>query len=134
MDEIEQHHPDRTYVHLGTGPEVTLLDVGPDFWERIDERTDLGRMITSLLMTDDWPSWEMHPTGDEVILVTEGEVRFHLDDGKSVVHDTVTAPRYIVVPSGVWHTADALGPARLVVVTWGEGTEHRPRRPAPPLP
>lgn len=129
MAEIVQHHPERTHVHLGTGPEVNTVDAGADFWGTVAERADLqtGRLITSMLMNADWPTWEMHPAGDEVILVTEGEVRFHLDDGDRVVHDTVTAPRYIIVPAGVWHTADALGPARLVVITWGEGTDHRPR-------
>ena len=69
----------------------------------------------------------MHPAGDELILVTEGEVRFHLDDGVDVAELVVAAPEYVVVPTGTWHTADALGSARLVVITWGEGTTHRPR-------
>ena len=129
MAHLVQHHPDRTYVHLGTGPEVNTIDVTPEFWAAIDERTDLhtGRLITSFAMDADWPTWEMHPAGQEIIYVTEGEVRFHLDDGGATTDAIVTAPNYFVVPTGVWHTADALGPARLLVITWGEGTQNRPR-------
>ncbi len=126
---VAPQHPDRTYVHLGTDHSVASIDVTPEFWATIDARTELhtGRLITSFEMSDDWDSWEMHPVGDEVILVTAGAVRFHLDDGDSVSQVRVDAPHYIVVPTGTWHTADALGRARLVVITWGEGTQHRPR-------
>ena len=75
----------------------------------------------------DWAVWEMHPQGDEVILVTHGVSRFHLDDGRETTEHIVTAPEYIVVPTGVWHTMDVVEPGRAVVITWGEGTEHRPR-------
>lgn len=126
---LEPLHPDRTYAHLGVGPTVTRVDVTPEFWPTIDDRTELhtGRLITSFEMSSDWDVWEMHPVGDEVIMVTEGEVRFHLDADGAVSELDVGAPHYIVVPAGTWHTADALGTARLVVITWGEGTQHRPR-------
>jgi mannose-6-phosphate isomerase-like protein (cupin superfamily) len=126
---VSPQHPDRTYVHLGVDETVTTLDVTPEFWAGIDARTELhtGRLITSFEMSSDWDSWEMHPAGDEVILVTTGEVRFRLDDGNEVSQLHVAAPHYVVVPTGTWHTADALGTARLVVITWGEGTQHRPR-------
>ncbi len=126
---VTPRHPDRAYVHLGTDVTVTTVEVTPEFWASIDERSELhtGRLITSFEMSSDWDSWEMHPVGDEVILVTAGEVRFHLDDGRHVTHVDVAAPHYVVVPAGTWHTADALGIARLVVITWGEGTQHRAR-------
>ncbi len=126
---IEAHHPDRTFVHLAVGPDAALVDVAPDFWETIDQRTDLhsGRLVTGGIVDSDWTVWEMHPEGEELIAVTEGSVRFTLDDGGDVGTVTVSAPEYVVVPRGVWHTADALGPARLLIVTWGAGTQHRPR-------
>lgn len=126
---MQSHDPASTYLHLGEGPDIAVIPVTPDFWATIDQRTDLhtGRLITGFSMSDDWDVWEMHPAGDEVIVVTEGEVRFHLDDGESTDPITVGAPNYIVVPTGTWHTADALGTAHLLIVTWGEGTTHRPR-------
>ena len=123
------HDPATTFVHLGTGPETSLIDVTPDFWETIGDRHDLrsGRLVTGMRNDADWTVWEMHPAGDELIVVTEGTVHFHLDDGTTTTEVTVTAPEYVLVPAGVWHTADTRGDARLLIVTWGEGTQHRPR-------
>lgn len=123
------HDPRSTYLHLGVGPDTRLIDVTPDFWDTIDDRTDLhtGRLVTGMDMDTDWTVWEMHPSGDELIVATSGTVRFHLDDGTTTTDVTITAPEYVVVPAGTWHTADAAGAARLLIVTWGEGTRHRPR-------
>ena len=120
---------DNTYVHLGTGPEVRLIDVTPDFWSTIDQRTDLhtGRLITTAVVDVDWDVWEMHPAGDEIIIVSEGSVHFRLDDGNAQSGIELSAPQFVSVPAGTWHTADARGGGRLIIITWGEGTEHRPR-------
>jgi mannose-6-phosphate isomerase-like protein (cupin superfamily) len=123
------HDPAEVYVHLHEGPEVTLEPLTESFWSDIGERTELhrGRLLTSFSIDDDWTVWEMHPTGDEIILVTEGTARFHLDDGDTVAAQLVAAPDYLVVPAGTWHTMDAIDPGRAVIITWGEGTTHRPR-------
>ena len=97
---------------------------------RSTPRPDLA--ILRMAHCDDIPVARLGRSGDlvageEVIYVTEGEVRFHLDDGGAPSSATVAAPNYFVVPAGVWHTADALGTARLLVITWGEGTQNRPR-------
>jgi mannose-6-phosphate isomerase-like protein (cupin superfamily) len=128
-DTLAAHDPTATYLHLGTGPEVTMLPATDEFWATLDDRAELhrGRLVTGFVHDADWTVWERHPVGDELIVVTSGSVRFHLDDGESVRELTVAAPEYLVVPAGMWHTADALGPARMLVVTWGEGTDHRPR-------
>lgn len=118
-----------TYLHLGEGPDLTILPVTDDFWPTISERAELqrGRLVTSFAETADWSTWEMHPAGDEVILCTEGRMVFHLDDGSDVSTVDVPAPGCIVVPTGVWHTADVPERSRIVVITWGEGTRHHPR-------
>ncbi len=118
-----------TYVHLAEGPEVSVIPVTAEFWSTIDERTELqtGRLVTATTVDTDWDTWEMHPDGDELIVVTEGRVRLHLDDGTRTSDVTVAAPEFVVMPAGTWHTADSLGPARLLIVTWGAGTQHRPR-------
>jgi mannose-6-phosphate isomerase-like protein (cupin superfamily) len=118
-----------TYVHLGEGPEVRAIPVTDDFWPTIDQRTDLqrGRLITSFTHDADWAVWEMHPEGDEVIVVQSGSVVFHLDDGTTTQSVAVTAPHAVVVPKGTWHTADVREPGKILVITWGEGTQNRPR-------
>ena len=123
------HDPSEVYVHLHTDAGTHLEPNTPDFWPTIAERPDLssGRLVTGIRTEADWTTWEMHPAGDELILVTEGSGRFHLDDGSEVSEHVVTAPEFIVVPAGVWHTLDVIEPGRAVVITWGDGTAHRPR-------
>jgi len=36
------------------------------------------------------------------------------------------AGRLLVIPKGVWHTAKVTGPSRLLAITAGSGTQHRP--------
>jgi mannose-6-phosphate isomerase-like protein (cupin superfamily) len=133
MPEPEIHDPSETYAFLHRGADVHVEPVTPAFWAEIGGRTDLmeGRLITGMGTDGDWSVWEMHPEGDEVILITSGSCRFHLDDGRdgpdSVTEHIVTAPEYIVVPKGVWHTMDEVDAGRAVVITWGAGTQHRPR-------
>ena len=126
---METYDAITTYVHLADDPEVAVVPVTDDFWPTIDERTELqtGRLVTATTVDDDWDMWEMRPNGDELIVATEGCVRLHLDDGSTVSEVTIEAPEFVVMPAGTWHTADSLGPARLLIMTWGEGTRHRPR-------
>ena len=116
-----------TYVHLEAGPGVQIVPVDDQFWTTIDQRADLhtGRLVMASVMSDDWDMWEMHPAGDELILVTEGTVRVHVDHGEPPT--IVGAPNLVVMPAGTWHTMDIVEPARVVTITWGAGTEHRPR-------
>lgn len=115
-----------TYLHLERGPGIGVIDVDENFWATIDERTDLddGRLVMAMPMTADWTNWEMHPEGDEVILVTDGVVRVHTESNEPV---TVRAPELVVMPAGTWHTMDVIEPARVLTITWGAGTQHRPR-------
>ena len=115
-----------TYLHLERGPGVGVIDVDENFWATIDERTDLddGRLVMAMPMTADWSNWEMHPEGDEVIVVTDGVVRVHTESNEPVI---VRAPELVVMPAGTWHTMDVIEPARVLTITWGAGTQHRAR-------
>jgi mannose-6-phosphate isomerase-like protein (cupin superfamily) len=121
--------PTSTYLHLPEGPGVRAIPVTEDFWSTIDEQADLrrGRLVTSFDQAADWTVWEMHPEDEEIIVQVSGETTFHLDvDG--VVTQVPTGPgEVVVVPRGTWHTADVRQPGRILVITWGEGTAHRPR-------
>lgn len=123
------HDPSLVYAFLHAGPEISLEPVTDTFWPTIGARDDLqrGRLITGITTDNDWDTWEMHPAAEEVIIVTEGSSRFHLDDGEAVTEHVVGAPCYLIVPTGAWHTMDVIEPGRAIVITWGEGTRHRPR-------
>ena len=117
-----------SYLVLADGPEAKRIEVGPDFWETIDERTDLaGRLVAIFPYDADWTSWEVHPDGDEIVVLLSGAVDLVLDlpSGHRIVElrDRGAA----VVPRGVWHTANVLAPSEALHITRGEGTTHRPR-------
>jgi len=87
-----------------------------------------GRLVSMYSFTESWPSWEMHPAGDEVVLCVGGNMTLHQEfpDGRSAT--LVIGPgEYAINPAGVWHTADIGGEASAVFITAGAGTEHRPR-------
>lgn len=115
-----------TYLHLDRGADLATIPVDENFWATIGQRADLadGRLMMAASVTADWTGWEMHPEGDEVILVTDGSVRVHTESGAPVV---VRAPELVVMPAGTWHTIDVIEPARVVTITWGAGTQHRNR-------
>ena len=122
--------PVQTYLHLAEGPDVTLLPGGDAFWASVEERQELhrGRLVSCFEQDADWTTWEVHPAGDEVVMVLGGSCTAHLDGGDGVAARRVplTAGQYVLVPKGVWHTMDVHAPGRLLAITWGEGTRHRP--------
>ena len=85
-----------------------------------------GRLLTVLTMNADWTNWEMHPVGDELLFMLEGSATFLLDLRDGVREVALHAGRLLVIPRGVWHTAKMSGPARLLAITAGHGTQHKP--------
>jgi mannose-6-phosphate isomerase-like protein (cupin superfamily) len=116
-----------TFLHLGGAGAATPLPVGPDFWANMPSILSSGRMVSLLKHDDDWRGWERHPAGDEVIAVLTGRMRFRLElpEGEATVD--VPAGRCVIVPKGVWHTADVSEPSSALFITDGAGTENRPR-------
>lgn len=120
--------PLETFVHLPDGPAATLLEVTPDFWEKLETRGDLtgGRLVSAYRFAEDWTSWERHPAGDELVLQLSGAMDFVVDDGLRSRTVSLRGRAALVVPRGAWHTARVLEPSEAIFVTRGEGTEHRP--------
>ncbi len=123
-----------SFVHLGLGATAVPQPSfdGIEWYEAYGERhrTDgqEGRLVSQHTFKKGWPSWEMHPVGDELVICTEGEMVMHQEfpDGlrESV---TLSAGEYTINPPGVWHIADVTERATAIFVTAGEGTQHRPR-------
>ena len=70
----------------------------------------------------------MHPEGEEVVCVIEGNMILHqeLADG-SKQSWTLGPGDYAINPRGAWHTADADEPVAALFITAGKGTTHRTR-------
>jgi len=99
------------------------------FYQELDSEFDgfAGHvLISSHAFDKPWGVWEMHPAGDEVVVLLSGDIDFILrtDDGDRTLR--VTEPGdYIVVPKGLWHTARPRAPTTMLFITPGEGTENR---------
>ena len=73
----------------------------------------------------EWPPhWEMHPRGDELLHVLEGEVEVELlGKGGRLRRTTVRGGSFFVVPRGLWHRPLQRKPVVMLYVTPGAGTE-----------
>lgn len=120
-------------IHLGLGatafsePEFTGLEWSADYVSRHASDGLEGRLVSMHSFDTLWDSWKVHPNGHEVVLCTEGEITLIHEVGGDEVRTTLRAGEYAIQPPGVWHTADAAGPATALFTTAGMGTEHRPR-------
>ncbi|VXC46650.1 cupin [Massilia sp. 9I] len=121
-------NPQHTYVHLaddGKAQEVS----GDSFWQLPPEefeRFGKGWLVSEFAFTEDWPTWEMHPEGDEIVYLLSGSVELLLDRGGEIQTIAMEGSGAVVVPRGVWHTAKLRLPSRMLHVTRGEGTQNRP--------
>ncbi len=74
----------------------------------------------------DWPTWEVHPNGDEFVMLLSGEAEMVLAAAGGDETVRLSQPgQYVIVPRGVWHTAHVNRPTQMLFVTPGEGTENR---------
>ena len=116
------------YLVLADGPGTKRIEVEPDFWQTVDRRDDLaGRLVAIFRYDADWNSWEMHPDGDEIVLLLSGAVDLVLDEAGGERTVELRDRAAVVVPRGVWHTANAIAPSEALHITRGAGTVHRPR-------
>lgn len=128
----EQKNPrnlESTYVVMDRQLDASTVDVTETIWSDLAANFDnfAGRtLIASFSFVEDWPTWEVHPHGDEVVCLVSGDVDMILDgeDGEERVR--LTEPgAFVVVPKGSWHTAKVHAPTTMIFVTPGEGTENR---------
>jgi len=128
----------RNYFLLEPDGASIVLPGGKDFWSQLMSGdasdpgirrligSEHGRLLTVLMMNADWTNWEMHPVGDELLFMLEGSATFLLDLPDGVREVEFNSGRLLVIPRGVWHTAKMSGSARLLAITMGHGTQHKP--------
>ena len=111
---------------LGPDGSGTNKAVTPEFYQELDAQFDnfAGHvLIQRFSFEEDWPTWEVHPEGDEFVYLIEGDTEFLLRENGSDRVVRVDRPgSYVVVPKGVWHTARPKAPTTMLFVTPGEGT------------
>jgi mannose-6-phosphate isomerase-like protein (cupin superfamily) len=130
--------PVKTYLLLETDGTAVRLPGGEPFWTQLmsGQPTDVGiqrlmnathgRLLSMIPMDTTWTNWEMHPAGDEILFLVSGELTLVLEEGGEERCVELTAGKLAIVPRGVWHTARISEPCRLLALTDGLGTQHRP--------
>lgn len=117
-----------TYLGLSPDGAVHQLPVGPDFFRTFEDNPALrGFFASAYEMDADWDHWEMHPAGDEVLVLLDGEAVMILEGDGVERRCPMQKGTTLVVPAGAWHRAEVKETCRLLAITFGRGTEHRSR-------
>jgi quercetin dioxygenase-like cupin family protein len=123
-----------THVHLGR--DSTAVAVSDFEWTReflagyeaeFAADGSEGRLVMIGASDTSWNFWERHPAGEELVCVIAGRITLVQDINGSERHIALEPGHAAINPRGVWHTTDVHEPGRVLFVTPGLGTEHRPR-------
>ena len=127
---LEQHP-----VHLGLGASAEKLpafDGTMDWYERYgrdfanDDGAE-GRLIAVHQFDEDWPTWEIHPVGAELVYVISGAMTLIQEIADEHVEVALAAGDAAINPPGVWHTAKVPSSCSALFVTAGQGTLNEVR-------
>jgi mannose-6-phosphate isomerase-like protein (cupin superfamily) len=116
-----------TYLSLDGAGAVVRHPVDERFWATIDANPTLqGTLVAAFKGDRDWTHWEMHPAGEEILVLLEGELVMLFEGAEGETRHPMFAGTTVIVPAGIWHRALVDRPTRLLAITYGAGTEHKP--------
>jgi mannose-6-phosphate isomerase-like protein (cupin superfamily) len=125
-------HLQSTYLRLRPDCSIEKLPVDATFWPRLLSG-QLGSfhheyLVTSYTYSNDWPSWEIHPNGDEIVCLISGCATLVLEvqDGEHSSLELTQPGSFAFIPRGTWHTAKISQESAMLFITAGEGTRNRP--------
>lgn len=128
-------HIETKFVVLNDVLRADTIAVTDTFWTDLDKKYgDFAgnSLISSFTFTEDWPTWEVHPAGDEFVCLLHGKIEMILAmaDGDQQISLTIPG-EFVIVPKGIWHTTRVFERTTLLFVTPGQGTENRTRPDRP---
>jgi mannose-6-phosphate isomerase-like protein (cupin superfamily) len=121
-----------TYLRLRPDSSIEKLPVDASFWPRLmaGQLGDFHHeyLVTCYTYSSDWPSWEIHPNGDEIVMLISGRATMILEsrDGQHEPVELEGPGSFAFVPRGTWHTAKTREACTMLFITAGEGTRNRP--------
>jgi hypothetical protein len=121
----------KTYFHFRDGGTAEPIAVTDAFWPDVmaGKITLDGRLVTVSHQTADWPHWEMHPEGEELVVLIRGSIDLIVERGAQVLEAKLREPGQAWLNlRGDWHRALVHEPSDLLFITHGAGTQHRPVR------
>lgn len=117
-----------TFAVLRPNLRVRGVDVTADLYADLDSEYDGFKnhvLIAAHRFSADWPTWERHPAGDEIVMLMSGKAELVLKAGAGDASVILEAPgSYVIIPQNTWHTARVSQPTQMLFVTPGEGTEN----------
>ena len=127
------HDLDKMRFIFGPAGQGVVKEASPTFYEELDQEFPDFRghlLIQRFTFDEPWPTWEVHPEGDEFVYLLEGDTEFILRrEGVSSSVRLNEPGSYVVVPQGAWHTARPYTTTTMLFVTPGEGTLNKVEPP-----
>lgn len=118
-----------SFVVMSDDFDAEIVTVSERLYEQLDATYGdfAGRTLISChSFEDDWPTWEVHPKGDEFVVLLSGDVDMVLASENGDETLRLSEPgAFVIVPRGIWHTAKVRETATMLFVTPGEGTDNR---------
>ncbi|MEX1251955.1 MAG: hypothetical protein WEA77_12260, partial [Hyphomonas sp.] len=91
---------ENTYLALDGKGGVIPMPVTDDFWMRIDASPAATRSMMAIYVVEaDGPQWEMHPHGEEVLVLLDGRLGMEMDDGAAQYTAEMHAGTTLIVPA-----------------------------------
>ena len=86
-------------------------------------------LISFYYLDDKFPNKEMHPNGDELFIMHDGEATVYLEGLDGDIPHTLKTRESLLIPKGVWHWTECVTPGWLTVITYGGvlDTKRSPR-------
>jgi hypothetical protein len=130
-DAAQPYSLSSTYLRLRSDVTIEAIRGDATFWPRLmsGQLGDFHNeyLVTTFEYSADWTHWEMHPLGDEIVCLLSGEALMILERDAVEQHIRLeSAGQFVLVPKSTWHTAKVSAPCRMLFITAGEGTQHRP--------
>ncbi len=117
------------FVVMNKDFDADVVTVSECLYEELDARYGdfAGRTLISCHSFEgDWPTWEVHPHGDEFVVLLSGDVDMVLAGaGGDEVQRLDSPGAFVIVPRGVWHTARVRKSSTMLFVTPGQGTVNK---------
>jgi mannose-6-phosphate isomerase-like protein (cupin superfamily) len=119
--------PRTTYAFL-RGATADVMPGGDAFWNNMPASVEHGEgwLIGAYEMHQDTSNWEMHPEGDELLVLLSGALDIVLDEASGHRTIALETGQTCLVPRGTWHRQVVRQPAVELGLTYGRGTQHRP--------
>ena len=121
------HHASN-FVVLNDKFDADIVKVTPELYANLDDeyKDFAGHLLIShYTFEEDWPTWEVHPAGDEFVILISGDIDLvlALEDGDDVTRMNEPGT-FVIVPRNTWHTGRVHSPTVMLFITPGEGTEN----------